>query len=149
MHPTANVLASVGLDRHLRVHNLATRKLEKKVYLKQRTMALLFSSEGPIAPSTAAKVDEDTRPADDDGDNGEEDEDDEQVDDETLWGALKTSSNSGTGSSKGSSQHKAQKGDKQKGDKRAQNKVAEEERGEDDEDVQVQKPQKKKSKKQA
>lgn len=36
LHPDLPLLASVGLDRFLRVHNTATRKLLAKVYLKQQ-----------------------------------------------------------------------------------------------------------------
>lgn len=45
-HETLPYLATVSLDRFLRVHHLTTKKLVKKVYLKQQLTSLLFSQEG-------------------------------------------------------------------------------------------------------
>ena len=42
LHPTEPLLASVGLDRHLRLHNTATRKQVASVYLKQHLMGVVF-----------------------------------------------------------------------------------------------------------
>ena len=42
LHPTEPLLASVGLDRHLRLHNTATRKQVASVYLKQHLMGVAF-----------------------------------------------------------------------------------------------------------
>ena len=49
-HETLPFLTTVGLDRFLRVHHLGTRKLVKKVYLKQQLISVLFSKEGLIQP---------------------------------------------------------------------------------------------------
>jgi len=46
-HPTLPLVASCGLDRFLRVHDVHTRKLKHKVYLKQKLNCLLFSSALP------------------------------------------------------------------------------------------------------
>uniref|UniRef100_A0A2D4IQS0 WD repeat-containing protein 74 n=1 Tax=Micrurus lemniscatus lemniscatus TaxID=129467 RepID=A0A2D4IQS0_MICLE len=43
-HPTLPVVASCGLDRFLRVHNLQSQRLEHKVYLKSRLNCLLLTS---------------------------------------------------------------------------------------------------------
>lgn len=47
VHPTLPMVASVGLDRFLRVHDLHTRKLLKQVYLTQKLTGCLFSSVEP------------------------------------------------------------------------------------------------------
>ncbi|XP_026195263.1 WD repeat-containing protein 74 [Anabas testudineus] len=43
-HPSQPVVASCGLDRFLRIHNLEDRKLQHKVYLKSRLNCLLLAS---------------------------------------------------------------------------------------------------------
>ncbi|XP_019968955.2 WD repeat-containing protein 74 [Paralichthys olivaceus] len=43
-HPSQPVVASCGLDRFLRIHDLEDRKLRHKVYLKSRLNCLLLSS---------------------------------------------------------------------------------------------------------
>ncbi|XP_058016757.1 WD repeat-containing protein 74 [Ahaetulla prasina] len=43
-HPTLPVVASCGLDRFLRLHNLQSQRLEHKVYLKSRLNCLLLTS---------------------------------------------------------------------------------------------------------
>ncbi|XP_070622734.1 LOW QUALITY PROTEIN: WD repeat-containing protein 74 [Erythrolamprus reginae] len=43
-HPTLPVVASCGLDRFLRLHNLQSRRLEHKVYLKSRLNCLLLTT---------------------------------------------------------------------------------------------------------
>ena len=53
LHPTEPLLASVGLDRHLRLHNTATRKQVASVYLKQHLMGVVFCPTP--APQKAAK----------------------------------------------------------------------------------------------
>jgi hypothetical protein len=60
------LMASVGLDRALRVHHIGTRKLLRRVHLKQRLTAVLFAPEQ--APAVGAE----------DGD------DDVEVEDELL-----------------------------------------------------------------
>ncbi|KAN0019114.1 hypothetical protein ACTFIU_002316 [Dictyostelium citrinum] len=47
IHPTLPLLATVGLDRHLRVYNLDNRKMLHKIFLKQRLSCVLFSKEEP------------------------------------------------------------------------------------------------------
>lgn len=42
-HPTLDYVASCGLDRFLRIHNINSGKLEYKVYLKARLNCLMFS----------------------------------------------------------------------------------------------------------
>ncbi|XP_014670024.1 PREDICTED: WD repeat-containing protein 74-like [Priapulus caudatus] len=43
-HPTEPLVASCGLDRFLRIHDVNTKKLLHKVYLKSKLNCLLFSS---------------------------------------------------------------------------------------------------------
>ncbi|XP_058490033.1 WD repeat-containing protein 74 [Solea solea] len=43
-HPSQQVVASCGLDRFLRIHDLEDHKLQHKVYLKSRLNCLLLSS---------------------------------------------------------------------------------------------------------
>ncbi|KAK5579720.1 hypothetical protein RB653_009406 [Dictyostelium firmibasis] len=47
IHPTLPLLATVGLDRYLRVYDLDNRKMLHKVFLKQRLSSVLFSKEEP------------------------------------------------------------------------------------------------------
>jgi hypothetical protein len=47
VHPTLPMVASVGLDRHLRIHDIDTRKLLKEVYLTQKLTGCLFSAIEP------------------------------------------------------------------------------------------------------
>ena len=47
VHPTLPMVASVGLDRHLRIHDIDTRKLLKEVYLTQKLTGCLFSAVEP------------------------------------------------------------------------------------------------------
>ncbi|CAD5114380.1 DgyrCDS3513 [Dimorphilus gyrociliatus] len=43
-HPSSKYVASCGLDRFVRVHDIKTRKLEYKFYLKSKLNCLLFSN---------------------------------------------------------------------------------------------------------
>jgi hypothetical protein len=52
-------LASVGLGRHLVVHEPATRAVVASIYLKQRLNAVLFSCEGVVAPPKDPQADND------------------------------------------------------------------------------------------
>ncbi|NXK55327.1 WDR74 protein, partial [Chauna torquata] len=74
-HPSLPLVASCGLDRFLRVHDLGDKRLLHKVYLKSRLSCLLLSShqdwEAQEAPSPPAEVKE------------EEEED-------ALWDAMET-----------------------------------------------------------
>lgn len=45
LHVKEPYLASVGLDRHLRVHNLLTREVEHKFYLKNKLNCVVFTGE--------------------------------------------------------------------------------------------------------
>ncbi|XP_070577591.1 WD repeat-containing protein 74-like [Ptychodera flava] len=49
-HQTKPLVASCGLDRHLRIHNVHSGELKHKVYLKSRLNCLLFSSQDPPTP---------------------------------------------------------------------------------------------------
>ena len=60
VHHTLPMVASVGLDRYLRVHDLQTRETLKAVYLKQKLNCCLFSAVEPAknrARSTLAVKD--------------------------------------------------------------------------------------------
>ncbi|XP_062870076.1 WD repeat-containing protein 74 [Trichomycterus rosablanca] len=46
-HPTLPLVASCGLDRFLRIHNLQDRTLLHKVYMKSRLNCVLLSSKDP------------------------------------------------------------------------------------------------------
>jgi WD40 repeat protein len=45
--PSMPVVASVGLDRFLKIHHSITRRLIKRIYLKQKMNCILFSAETP------------------------------------------------------------------------------------------------------
>ena len=45
IHPTEPLLASVSLDRYLRVHDIKTRELRYKFYLKYKLNCVMFSNE--------------------------------------------------------------------------------------------------------
>nr|XP_039273354.1 WD repeat-containing protein 74-like [Styela clava] len=86
-HPTLDYIASCGLDRFLRIHNINTGKLEYKVYLKARLNCLMFSDLDFIADARKAadaeKEAEQTRKRKFDNEilDGEDD---------TLWRKMKT-----------------------------------------------------------
>ena len=50
MHPSLPLLASVRLDRFLRVHNVGTRAVLSKLYLKQQLTAVTWA-ESPVQPN--------------------------------------------------------------------------------------------------
>ena len=52
LHPTMEVLATVGLDRVMRVFDISTRKQLHRVYLRQKLNCVLVSSEGEVATFT-------------------------------------------------------------------------------------------------
>eukprot|EP00128_Syssomonas_multiformis_P012551 Colp12_sorted_trinity150504_noHs@35034 len=60
MHPHLPLVASCGLDRFVRVHNINTRRLMAKVYTKHRLNALLFESEGAVVPPVEDQPEENT-----------------------------------------------------------------------------------------
>lgn len=45
VHPTEPLLASVGLDRFLRIYSTQSRKLLAKVFLKQQMVACAFDTD--------------------------------------------------------------------------------------------------------
>ena len=45
LHSSEPYLASVGLDRHLRVHNTLTKEVEHKFYLKNKLNSVVFTTE--------------------------------------------------------------------------------------------------------
>ena len=49
VHTTGKYLATVGLDRIMRVYDLATRQQLHRIYLRQRLNCVLFSSEEQVA----------------------------------------------------------------------------------------------------
>lgn len=51
-HPSLPMIASVSLDRHLRVHDVESRKVLKEVYLTQKLTDCLFSA---VVPGEQAK----------------------------------------------------------------------------------------------
>jgi ribosome biogenesis protein NSA1 len=53
LHPSEPYIASVGLDRYVRVHNTRTRALAAKVYLKQHIMAVGFCPSIPAGETPA------------------------------------------------------------------------------------------------
>jgi ribosome biogenesis protein NSA1 len=48
VHPTLNMLATVGLDRIMRVFDIKTRRQLHRVYLRQRLNCVLVSSEETV-----------------------------------------------------------------------------------------------------
>ena len=61
LHPSEPVLASVGLDRFLRVHSTASRKQLAAVYLKQHLTGVAFC-RAPDLPPTEAPAQEEGAP---------------------------------------------------------------------------------------
>ena len=49
IHATGKYLATVGLDRIMRVYDMATRQQLHRIYLRQRLNCVLFSSEEQVA----------------------------------------------------------------------------------------------------
>ncbi|GAB6021817.1 WD repeat-containing protein 74 [Chamberlinius hualienensis] len=58
-HPSAPLVASCGLDRFLRIHDVNNHLLIKKVYLKSRLNCLLYRNEvvEPVATKSAKRTD--------------------------------------------------------------------------------------------
>lgn len=57
-HPSLPLVASCGLDRFLRVHNVEDKKLQFKVYLKSRLNCLIFTSRENWEQEDGESVDE-------------------------------------------------------------------------------------------
>lgn len=55
LHPELPIIASVGLDRFFRVHNIDSKALLCKLYLKQQLTAVAWSPEMPAAETTAVE----------------------------------------------------------------------------------------------
>ena len=59
LHPSRPLLASVGLDRHLRIHDTRTRQCLAKLYLKQILTAVEFlEGQGRLEPQHAVPAGE-------------------------------------------------------------------------------------------
>jgi ribosome biogenesis protein NSA1 len=62
LHPEEPLIASVGLDRWLRVHHTGTKKQLAKVYLKQQLTGVTWCPSPPpvVAPGEAAREEPET-----------------------------------------------------------------------------------------
>eukprot|EP01090_Pellita_catalonica_P021984 TRINITY_DN8380_c0_g1_i1.p1 TRINITY_DN8380_c0_g1~~TRINITY_DN8380_c0_g1_i1.p1 ORF type:complete len:346 (+),score=64.32 TRINITY_DN8380_c0_g1_i1:131-1168(+) len=88
-----DVLVSVGLDRFLRIHDLQTRKLFKRLYMKQRLTKLLVRELSEAEMAEDESSDEDENDSDEkEEDDSMHDEDDDlsegEDDDDELWEEL-------------------------------------------------------------
>ena len=114
MHPELEVVASCSLDRYARVHDVATRRVKGKHYLKQKQRVVLFSAEGEIREDDDDKEGGkgDGRPSGGDfegpdneeggsASDGDGNDDDDDGDDAAVWDALDDGSGSGSGSGSG------------------------------------------------
>ena len=89
IHPSMNVVATVGLDRIMRVFDIETRQQLHRVYLRQRLNCVLFSSEELVqcfAKEEESEKEEEEKESSDDleieEDEKEEKEDDLEVEEE-------------------------------------------------------------------
>lgn len=95
IHPSMNVVATVGLDRIMRVFDIETRQQLHRVYLRQRLNCVLFSSEELVqcfAKEEESEKEEEEKESSDDlevedeeeekDDDLEVEEDDEEKDDD-------------------------------------------------------------------
>lgn len=98
IHPSMNVVATVGLDRIMRVFDIETRQQLHRVYLRQRLNCVLFSSEELVQcfakeeesekeeeekeSSDDLEVEEEEEEKDDDLEMEEDDEEEKQDDEE-------------------------------------------------------------------
>lgn len=64
INPLTNTIATCGLDRFLRIHNINDSMLKTKIYLKSRLNCLLYSKHEPIV--LKSKSDEHRNELDDD-----------------------------------------------------------------------------------
>ena len=60
VHATGKYLATVGLDRIMRVYDIATRQQLHRIYLRQRLNCVLFSSEEQVAVFTKEESEEES-----------------------------------------------------------------------------------------
>lgn len=63
LHPELPIIASVGLDRFLRVHNTDSKALLCKVYLKQHLTAVAWSAAQSQTAAAEGERDENTKAA--------------------------------------------------------------------------------------
>ena len=98
IHPSMNMVATVGLDRIMRVFDIETRQQLHRVYLRQRLNCVLFSSEELVQcfakeeesekeeeekeSSDDLEVEEEEEEKDDDLEMEEDDEEEKQDDEE-------------------------------------------------------------------
>lgn len=57
LHPSEPLIASAGLDRHVRLHSTVTRKQTSLVYLKQRLEGVAFCPAPAVAQNAEAEGD--------------------------------------------------------------------------------------------
>ena len=61
LHPSEPLIASAGLDRHVRLHSTATRKQVMSVYLKQRLEGVAFCPAPAVIHSAEAEAEAETK----------------------------------------------------------------------------------------
>ncbi|KAG0413327.1 hypothetical protein HPB47_009515 [Ixodes persulcatus] len=64
-HPTLPLVASCGLDRFFRLHDLHTHMLLSKMYLKSRLNCLLLRTDFSVSEEAEKREDAEAEPADD------------------------------------------------------------------------------------
>ena len=82
IHPSMNVVATVGLDRIMRVFDIETRQQLHRVYLRQRLNCVLFSSEELVQCFAKEEESEKEEEEKESSDDLEVEEDDEEKDDD-------------------------------------------------------------------
>ena len=96
-HPTDDIVASVGLDRYLRIHDINSRKLLQKFYLKSKLNCLLVSSTVDIADSVPGtmKRDKNANKPEVEEDMVVSGDDDSGDGDEDVWDKIDTVADKG------------------------------------------------------
>ena len=61
LHPSEALIASAGLDRHVRLHSTATRKQVSSVYLKQRLEGVAFCPAPAVVQNAEPEADADVQ----------------------------------------------------------------------------------------
>ncbi|CAI5452392.1 unnamed protein product [Caenorhabditis angaria] len=92
-HPTVPLCASVGIDRFLRIHDLQTKKLIHKIYLKTKCNRVLLRNDLSILNNknvAKKEINEDEEEYGRMNSNGYKEEDVSDNDDENLWDDMKT-----------------------------------------------------------
>ena len=85
IHPSMNVVATVGLDRIMRVFDIETRQQLHRVYLRQRLNCVLFSSEELVqcfAKEEESEKEEEEKESSDDLEVEEEEKEEKQEDED-------------------------------------------------------------------